>query len=153
LNDVGEQFAILLASLEKRVQQKEEELAQFRVHAEEYCRDQEAEIAKAKTQVEIIRAQMLDSNERHVASPLAPKNDGKATSSINQSDRIRDAAKVILREAGKPITQRELKQRMEAKGFYIQARNPVDLIRSALRRNSEFTHIHDAGWTLTDADT
>ncbi|WP_156624171.1 hypothetical protein [Ensifer sp. Root558] len=42
MDDVSEQFATLLLSLEKRVQQKEEVLPQFRVRAEEYCRDQEA---------------------------------------------------------------------------------------------------------------
>jgi len=153
LDDVGEQFAMLLLSLEKRVQQKEEELTQFRVRADEYCRDQEAEIVKAKAQVELIRAQMLDLTEGHLESPLSTKSEARATSSINQSDRIREAARLILREAGEPITQRELKRRMEAKGFYVQARNPVDLIRSALRRNSEFRHVQDTGWTLADAET
>ncbi|EJT05015.1 hypothetical protein RCCGE510_11169 [Rhizobium sp. CCGE 510] len=146
---------MLLLSLEKRVLQKEDELAQFRVRADQYCRDQEAEISKAKAQVEIIRAQMLEvKKEPLVDNPLAPVKEEKAqlTSTVTQSDRIRDAAKVLLREAGEPVMQLELKKRMEAKGIYIHARNPVDLIRSALRRNPEFKHIHAQGWTLTDAD-
>ena len=152
LVDISGQFEALLLSLEKQILQREEDLSKFRVRAEQYCADQEAEIAKAKARVEIIRAEMTElMREPLVDNPLASTTEAKAPSGtpVNQSDRIREAAKTILAEAGEPVMQLELKRRMESKGIHIYAKNPVDLIRSALRRDPDFKHIHTKGWTLT----
>lgn len=153
--DVSEHFAVLLRALEKEVLQKQEELGQFRMRADQYCQDQEAEITKALAHIEIIRTQMREwTTESLVDKPFTPTAEEKSQPALNvtQSDRVRNAAKVILRDAGEPVMQLELKKRMEAKGIFIHARNPVDLIRAALRRGPEFKHIHNQGWTLKDAD-
>ncbi len=149
--DISEQFETLLLALQKQIVHREEELAQFQVRAAQYCADQEAEIEKAKTRLEIIRAEMGElMKEPLVDNPLPLSEHGKSTAvtSMNESDRIREAAKMILAEVGKPVMQMELKRKMESKGIYIHAKNPVDLIRSALRRDRSFNHIRDKGWTL-----
>ncbi|ANL04642.1 MULTISPECIES: hypothetical protein [Rhizobium] len=149
--DIGEQFETLLLSLQKQILQREADLSKFRVQAERYCADQEADIQKAKERVAVIRAEMAElMRPPLVDNPLAKTADARAPSSnaLNQSDRIRDAAEVILAEAGEPVMQLELKRRMESKGIHVHAKNPVDLIRSALRRDRRFQHIHTKGWTL-----
>ncbi|MDM9644777.1 hypothetical protein [Rhizobium sp. S163] len=149
--EIGEQFETLLLSLQKQILQREADLSKFRVRAAQYCADQEAEIEKAKARVEVIRAEMGElMREPLVDNPLPSSEHAKSTAvtSMNESDRIREAAKMILAEAGKPVMQMELKRKMESKGIYIHAKNPVDLIRSALRRDRSFNHIRDKGWTL-----
>ncbi|MDX0134882.1 hypothetical protein [Sinorhizobium meliloti] len=150
--DASEQIASLLVSLEKQVHEKEEELARFRVKAEEFCRDREAELEKDRERIEIFRFHMLEMRKAaKISSPLIPRMDLQDQVSLgSQSERIRHAAKEILREAGEPIMQIELLRRMEAKGIHVRAKNPVDLIRAALRRNPEFQHVHGKGWTLAE---
>lgn len=151
--DIGEQFETLLLSLQKQILQRETDLSKFRVRAAQYCADQEAEIEKAKARVEVIRAEMAELMRAPlVDNPLALNGDERAETGLNQSDRIREAARIILAEAGEPVMQLELKRRMEARGIHVHAKNPVDLIRSALRRDSRFKHIHTKGWTLSSED-
>ena len=59
-----------------------------------------------------------------VDNPLAPTKSVsvQSVSSVTQSDRIREAAKIILREAGEPVMQLDLKLRMESKGFTFMRR-------------------------------
>lgn len=150
--DIIEQFEALLLSLEKQIVQREEDLSKFRVQAEQYCSDQEAEISKARARVDLIRNEMMAMRrEPLVDNPLLSAADAKSLPtgmSMNQSDRIREAARSILADAGGPVMQLELKRRMESRGIKIHAKNPVDLIRSALRRDAAFKHIHGKGWTI-----
>jgi hypothetical protein len=67
----------------------------------------------------------------------------------SQSELIRQAAKQILQSAEHPLSQREIKSKMDELGIVIKAKNPIELIRAALRRHpSEFGHIKTKGWVL-----
>ncbi|WP_434729528.1 hypothetical protein [Rhizobium binae] len=150
MSDPAEQLAITLDMLEKQIVERESELAALKA----YCIESEAEIARSKKRAENLRTMLEEMRQfRPAAKPFSvekypsaqPGRPGK------QSEQIRQLAKVILREAGKPIMQLDLKERMEAKGLLLQTVNPVDLIRSALRNQPEFRHIRSQGWTLVDS--
>ncbi|MBO9124922.1 MULTISPECIES: hypothetical protein [unclassified Rhizobium] len=145
----ADQLAITLDMLEKQILERESELAEWRA----FLVEREAEIALGKKRAENLRTMLEEMRQfRPAAKPLSlekyptaqPGRPGK------QSEQIRQLAKVILREAGKPIMQLDLKERMEAKGLLLQTVNPVDLIRSALRNQPEFRHIRSEGWTLVN---
>lgn len=154
LVDASEQYAVLLRALEKEVLEKRDSLAEFRARADQYCRDREADITKTLQHIEIIRTQIRERmKEPLVDDPLPAVGEVQArpASNTTQSDRVREAARIILSEAGEPVMQLDLKRRMEDRGIFIRARNPVDLIRAALRRSPEFKHVPNKGWTLQDA--
>jgi hypothetical protein len=149
LSDPADQLALTLDLLEQQILQRESELEALRA----FCAQTEAEIARSQKHAEILRVQLDEMRqERSASKPFALEKypGAKLGRPGMQSEQIRQLAKVILREAGKPIMQLDLKERMEAKGLLLQTVNPVDLIRSALRNQPEFRHIRAKGWTLVD---
>ncbi|KQZ44675.1 hypothetical protein [Ensifer sp. Root558] len=147
MSDPAEQLAITLDMLEKQILERESELVALKA----FCIESETEIALSKKRAENLRT-MLDEMRQYrpAAKPFTLEKFPGVQSGRpgKQSEQIRQLAKVILREAGKPIMQLDLKERMEAKGLLLQTVNPVDLIRSALRNQPEFRHVRSEGWTL-----
>lgn len=150
MSDPAEQLAITLDMLEKQILERESELAALQA----YLVESEAEIALSKKRAEYLRTMLEEMRQFRPAAkpfPLEKHPGAQPGRPGKQSEQIRQLAKVILREAGKPIMQLDLKERMEAKGLLLQTVNPVDLIRSALRNQPEFRHIRAQGWTLVDS--
>ncbi|MDX8479059.1 hypothetical protein RFN28_11315 [Mesorhizobium sp. VK24D] len=155
----------LLDAMRSRVQEQEAELALFRKAAEDYRKKAEefiaarsAEIVRTQKSIEVFQAELAAMRSfREVSPPAEPSipTMPAATTSENTSEsgRIRDAARGILREAGRPLMQREIKAKMDEIGVEIQSADPVELIRAALRRHStEFQHVKGQGWALASSD-
>lgn len=144
-----EHLSIALDLLEKQIHQSESHLAIFRTMVDET----EQDVARLRSRAEILRVQVKETRQEssRAKSPTRDHHKGaKAGRPGKQSEQIRQLAKEILREEGRPIMQLDLKERMEAKGLLLQTVNPVDLIRSALRNQPEFRHVRSKGWTLVD---
>lgn len=155
----------LLDAMKKRVQEQEQELTSFRKAAEDYQKKAEgfmvarnAEIVRARKSIEIFEAELTAMRGfREVSPPAEPSIPTlpavTTAEDASESERIRDAARRILREAGRPMMQREIKAKMDEIGVVIQSADPVELIRAALRRHrAEFRHVKGQGWTLVNSD-
>jgi predicted ribosome quality control (RQC) complex YloA/Tae2 family protein len=159
---IPEQMERLLDTMRNRVQEQERELALFQKAAEDYRKKAEefvsarcAEIARTQESIEVLEAELAVMRGFYKGSPpgepVVPA--GAIAGNASESERIRDAAREILREAGRPLMQREIKTKMDEIGFEIQSADPVELIRAALRRHrTEFRHVKGQGWALAGPD-
>ncbi|WP_139052562.1 hypothetical protein [Rhizobium phaseoli] len=153
----------LLDAMKKRVQEQERELDVFRKAAEDHQRKAEefiagrnAEIARTRKSIEVFQSELAAMHDARTIVPsavlLIPTTlENAPADNASESERIRDAARRILREAGRPLMQREIKAKMDEMGVVIQSADPVELIRAALRRHvDEFQHVKGQGYTLTN---
>lgn len=144
----------LVEQLEATVRDKEAELADFELRAQEYLDALRADISRTRKRIELFRSEVdaMKSEKRPVAPFLAATaiRPELSDDQENQSNRIRDAARAILAEAGRPMMQSEIKAQMDERGIVIVSKKVIELIRAALRRDPEFKHIKGQGWILVD---
>lgn len=143
----------VLTTLEAQLHEQQTVLGSLRA----VCLEQEREIAKKVEHIDSLRRVIgemnIDSQSTSARSYRRPKTQKTPAHDENNSaaHRIRDAAKTILREAGRPMTQRAIKQKMDEIGFVIDNEKPVELIRIYLNRaKDEFRRIGDEGYIALD---
>lgn len=155
----------LLDAMKQRVRDQELEITTFRKVAAEYQKKAEAyleardaEIARTLNSIQVFEAELAamrgcrdDPPPKELLIPSFPA--AFAGGDTSESERIRDAARRILGEAGRPLMQREIKAKMDEIGVVIQSADPVELIRAALRRHArEFRHVKGQGWALVSSE-
>ena len=153
----------LVEQLEDGVREKEAELADFEKRAQQHVNALRKDLLRKRKRIELFRHEMADM--RTEACPATPfdltittdkESFGIEIKTIgdqaSQSARIRAAAKVILRDAGRPMMQKEIESEIKSRGIQIFSTRLIELIRAALRRGPEFKHIKNEGWILTDVD-
>ncbi len=65
------------------------------------------------------------------------------------AEEVRQVARKIILEAGKPMTQHAIKMRMDEKGVKLDVKKPVDTIRIYLNRaKEEFRRIEGEGYVV-----
>lgn len=143
----------LVGQLEAEVRDQESELAEFDRRAEIYRASLKDDILRNKERIERFRNEMDAMNTKKRASAPSITSTNIALEEQlkleTQSDRIREAAKRILSASNRPLMQSEIKAQMDDMGVVIIAKNVVELIRAALRRNpTEFRHVKGEGWEL-----
>ncbi len=151
----------VLETLKSQVREQTKVLASLRA----VCLQQEAEIAKKVEHIDSLKKVLFDMGDES-AKPRSKKSAPAASiSSVTETPvtttapsdndskakRIRDAAKVILKQAGKPMTQRAIKEKMDEMGIVLDDEKPVETIRIYLNRaKSEFRHLKDQGYVVVD---
>lgn len=121
------------------------------------CLEQEREIAKKVEHIDSLRRVIgeMSVDAQSTTSPNHPRPNKQRKPATDESNsaaqRIRDMAKTILREAERPMTQREIKLKMDEIGFVIENEKPVELIRIYLNRaKDEFRRIGGQGYIALD---
>ncbi|NTF88699.1 GIL1 family protein [Agrobacterium rhizogenes] len=143
----------VLKTLEAQLQEQQSVLGSLRA----VCLEQEREIAKKVEHIDSLRRVIgemdVDSHSMPSLGHSRPrKQKTPGTDEKNSAARrIRDAARTILRDAGRPMTQRAIKERMDEIGFIIDSEKPVELIRIYLNRaKHEFRRVGDDGYIALD---
>ncbi|MFB9952720.1 hypothetical protein ACFFP0_28065 [Rhizobium puerariae] len=143
----------VLKTLEAQLHEQQMVLGSLRA----VCLEQEREIAKKVEHIDSLRRVVGEMNVDSQSAPAPrhrrPKKQKTPIPDENNSAayRIRDVAKTILREAGRPMTQRAIKQKMDEIGFVIDNEKPVELIRIYLNRaKDEFRRIGEEGYIALD---
>lgn len=143
-----EMLRTVLKTLEAQLHEQQMVLGSLRA----VCLEQEREIAKKVEHIDSLRRVIGEMNgdapnDRRSNKQKNPAND----ESNSAAQRIREMAKTILREAGRPMTQRAIKVKMDEIGFVIESEKPVELIRIYLNRaKDEFRRIGDEGYVALD---
>ncbi|WP_434711561.1 winged helix-turn-helix domain-containing protein [Rhizobium sp. YTUHZ045] len=143
----------VLKALEAQLHEQQMVLGSLRA----VCLEQEREIAKKVEHIDslkrVIDEMNVDSQPTTGPSRRHPKKQKTSVDDENNSaaHRIRETARTILREAGRPMTQRAIKQKMDEMGFVIDNEKPVELIRIYLNRaKDEFRRVGDEGYIALD---
>ncbi|TCP87938.1 hypothetical protein C8J31_104327 [Rhizobium sp. PP-CC-2G-626] len=147
----------LVEQLEAQVRERESEIVEFERRAQVFRVSLKEEISRIRTRIELFRTEMdAMENEKRPSDPvqISSHRGAELLEQESQSERIRQAARGILSTSTGPMMQSEIKARMDDDGVVIIAKNVVELIRAALRRNpTEFAHIKGEGWILVrDSD-
>ncbi|NEJ82451.1 hypothetical protein GR268_38570 [Rhizobium leguminosarum] len=151
-NEPKEMLRTVLETLEAQVQEQQKVLGSLRA----VCLEQEREIAKKFEHIDSLKAVLVEMNvdsgletkgaRTRAAKQKTPKDELNST-----AQRIREVAKTILREAGGPMTQRAIKEKMDEMGFVINNGKPVELIRIYLNRaTDEFRRVGNEGFILIE---
>lgn len=150
MNDAAEHLASTLRALSKGVQENEAKLSRFRKEADEYCEKLERLIEKDKQRIEVFRTHLVEmGSEDGTARPLARAlRETSRSNLISQSEIIRQTSRDILAASKTPLDQVANYNRMKDKGVVVEGKNPLDLIRAALRRGPDFDFTAKQGWRL-----
>ncbi|MDR9763755.1 hypothetical protein RJJ37_29705 [Rhizobium redzepovicii] len=142
----------VLKTLEAQLHEQQMVLGSLRA----VCLEQEREIAKKAEHVDslkrVIDEMNVDNPSPGPSHPRPKKQKTPAHDAHNSvAHQIRKTASSILREAGRPMTQRAIKQKMDEIGFVIDNEKPVELIRIYLNRaKDEFRRVGDEGYIALD---
>jgi uncharacterized coiled-coil protein SlyX len=137
----------VLETLEAQLQQQRTVLESLRA----VCLEQEREIAMKVEHIESLKRVFDEMDIDSQTSPGPRRQKKKRTLTADESgsaaQRIRETSRAILREAGRPMTQRAIKQKMDEMGFSIDSEKPVELIRIYLNRaKDEFSRVGTEGY-------
>jgi hypothetical protein len=59
---------------------------------------------------------------------------------------VREGARAILREAGRPLNRAQLLELLEAKGIRVEAKQPAKQIGKIMWQSEEFQHLAEGYW-------
>jgi hypothetical protein len=142
----------VLNALEEQVRGQEKALASL-----------QRDVVKKRQHIDNLKKMILEMDEGTPGSSgelvqtktrsVSESNEGKAKSfkSDSVAQRVRDAARKIITEAGKPMTQQAIKEKMDEMGLSIGIKNPVDTIRIYLNRApKEFRRVDGQGYIVIE---
>jgi hypothetical protein len=133
IKDLIAQIDREIASCRKELQAQQEKLHRL-------------ERARASLAGEPLWAEARAGVESHTAG-LAPARVTKRRERKGSiASLVREGARAILREAGRPLNRAQLLERLEARGVRLNASQPAKQVGKIIWQSEEFQHLADGYW-------